>query len=298
MRIALAQINTTVGDFDGNKALILDAYRRAVEHGAQLVLTPEHAISGYPPRDLVHRSRFVPGNVETLHAIAADVGEVPLITGFVDINSGGGKHFHNAAAVLQHGKVRHIIHKSLLPTYDVFDEDRYFEPASVIAPVTVNGARLGVTICEDIWTDGYLPRPLYDVSPPQELAKQGIDLLVNISASPFSLGKPQVRERMLCDLAREIRVPVAYCNAVGGNDQLVFDGNSVVVGANGEILCRLAAFDSDQAVVDVAQPRVAIDSISDTRTLLDGTPHSEMTASMTMNGAVLPVLALYIVAGE
>jgi len=250
MRIALAQINTTVGDFDGNKALILEAYGKAVAQGAQLVLSPELAITGYPPRDLVHRSRFVPANMEVLHAIASEIGEVPLITGFVDINRDDGKPFHNAAAVLQHGKVQHIIHKSLLPTYDVFDEDRYFEPANLIAPVTVNGTRLGVTICEDIWNDDYLPRPLYDVAPPQVLAEQGIDLLVNISASPFSLGKPQIRERMLCALARELHVPIAYCNSVGGNDQLVFDGNSVVVGANGGVLSRLRSFDSDFIIVD------------------------------------------------
>ncbi len=251
MRIALAQINTTVGDFDGNKALILDGYRRGVTGGAQLVLTPELAICGYPPRDLVHRSRFVPGNIETLHGIATEVGEVPLITGFVDINRDDGKPFHNSAAVLQHGKVQHVIHKSLLPTYDVFDEDRYFEPASMIAPVKVGGMRLGITICEDIWNDDYLPRPLYDVAPPQVLAKQGIDVLVNISASPFSLGKPQIRERMLCALAPELGVPIAYCNSVGGNDQLVFDGNSVVIGADGKVLARLAPFDSDLRVVDV-----------------------------------------------
>lgn len=254
MRIALAQLNTTVGDFDGNRTLILDAYRKAVAQGAELVLTPELAITGYPPRDLVHRSRFVPANIEVLHAIASESGEVPLITGFVDINRDGGKPFHNGAAVLQQGKVQHIIHKSLLPTYDVFDEDRYFEPANLIAPVTVNGIRLGITICEDIWNDDYLPRPLYDVAPPEVLAERGIDLLINISASPFALGKPEIRERMLCGLARELRVPIAYCNAVGGNDQLVFDGNSVVAGANGEVLSRLGAFDAHLAVVDVNEP--------------------------------------------
>jgi NAD+ synthetase len=252
MRIALAQINTVVGDFEGNKALVLDAYRKAVAQGAELVLTPELAICGYPPRDLVHRSRFVPGNIEALQAIASDIGEVPLITGFVDTNRDGGKPFHNAAGILQHGKVQHIVHKSLLPTYDVFDEDRYFEPANLIAPIMVGSRRLGVTICEDIWNDDYLPRPLYDVAPPEILAKQGIDLLVNISASPFSLGKPEIRERMLCALAKELRVPIAYCNSVGGNDQLVFDGNSVVIGAAGNVLARLASFDSDLAVVDVA----------------------------------------------
>jgi len=254
MRIALAQLNTTVGDFDGNKALILEAYRRAAAQGAELVLTPELAVAGYPPRDLVNRSRFVPGNKEALQAIAREIGDAPLITGFVDFNeSGRGRHFRNAAAVLHRGGIAHVAHKSLLPTYDVFDEDRYFEAADKIGPVTVDGVRLGITICEDIWTDDYLPRPLYDVRPPQELARQGIDLLVNISASPFHLGKPAVRERMMAELARELRVPIAYCNAVGGNDQLVFDGNSLVIGANGAVLSALPAFEESLHVVDLNQ---------------------------------------------
>ena len=251
MKIAFAQLNTIVGDFAGNQALILDAYRKSVAEGADLVLTPELVVTGYPPRDLVHRSRFVPGNIETLHAIAAEVGEVPMVVGFVDINNGAGKHFHNAAAVLQHGKVAHIVHKSLLPTYDVFDEDRYFEPARIIAPVAMNGRKLGITICEDIWTDAFLPRPLYEVSPPERLGEQGMDLLVNISASPFSLGKPQIRERMLGALAQELKVPIVYCNAVGGNDQLVFDGNSLVIGADGGVLARLKGFEADFQVVDL-----------------------------------------------
>jgi NAD+ synthetase len=261
MKIALAQLNTIVGDFAGNQALILDAYRKSVGEGADLVLTPELAITGYPPRDLVHRSRFVPGNIETLHAIAAEVGEVPLVVGFVDINKGAGKHFHNAAAVLQHGKVAHIVHKSLLPTYDVFDEDRYFEPARIIAPVTVNGSKLGITICEDIWTDEFLPRPLYDVSPPEKLGEQGMDFLVNISASPFSLGKPQIRERMLGALAQELKVPIVYCNAVGGNDQLVFDGNSLVIGADGGVVARLKGFEVDLEVVDLDGKAAALNPV-------------------------------------
>jgi NAD+ synthase (glutamine-hydrolysing) len=254
MRIALAQINTTIGDFDGNRTLILDAYRKAVAQGADLVLTPELAVTGYPPRDLVNRSQFVPGNKDTLEAIAREVGDVPLVTGFVDFNSSGrGRHFRNAAALLQRGQILHVTHKSLLPTYDVFDEDRYFERADEIKPVLVNGVRLGITICEDIWTDDYLPRPLYDVSPPQELARQGIDLLVNISASPFHLGKPAVRQRMMTALARELRVPIAYCNAVGGNDQLVFDGNSLVLDANGAVLGSLPAFEESLRVVDLTE---------------------------------------------
>ncbi len=253
MKIALAQINTTVGDFDGNKSLILDAYRKAVAQGAELVLTPELAITGYPPRDLVNRSQFVPANKETLQAIASEIGDVPLITGFVDFNENGrGRHFRNAAAVLHRGKIIRITHKSLLPTYDVFDEDRYFEPADEIKPVLVNGVRLGITICEDIWTDEFLSRPLYNVSPPQELARQGIDLLVNISASPFHLGKPAVRQRMMSSLARDLQIPIAYCNAVGGNDQLVFDGNSLVISADGTIITALPGFEESLRVVELS----------------------------------------------
>ncbi len=254
MKIALAQLNTTVGDFDGNKSLIIDAYRKAVSLGAELVLTPELAIAGYPPRDLVNRSQFVPGNKETLQAISREVGNVPLITGFVDFNdSGRGRHFRNAAAVLHQGRIAHITHKSLLPTYDVFDEDRYFEPADEIKPVLLNGIRVGITICEDIWTDEFLSRPLYDVSPPQELARQGMDLLVNISASPFHLGKPAVRQRMMSALARKIQVPIAYCNAVGGNDQLIFDGSSLVIGADGTTIAALPGFKESLRVVDLNQ---------------------------------------------
>lgn len=252
MKIGIAQINTIVGDFEGNKALILDAYRKAVAQQAELVLTPELAITGYPPRDLVHRSSFVPRNLEVLDEIAGEVGEVPLVVGFVDVHRGQGNPFHNAAAVLQHGAVQHIIHKTLLPTYDVFDEDRYFQPAAQIAPVLVNGKRLGITICEDIWHEDYLSSALYDVHPPQELARQGIDILLNLSASPYCVGKPQIRERMLTGLAAEFGVPIVYCNAVGGNDQLVFDGQSLVIGADGTLLARLPAFADDLAVIDIS----------------------------------------------
>jgi len=257
MKIGFAQLNTIVGDLPGNRALILEAYQKSVAAGAELVLAPELAITGYPPRDLVHRQSFVPENIKILQAIADEVGEVPLIIGFVDLNKAlRGKPFRNAAAVLQSGKVQEVIYKTLLPTYDVFDEDRYFEPASVIAPVVVNGQRLGITICEDIWTEDYLPRALYELQPPQALASQGIDLLVNISASPFCIGKPEIRERMLGDLAKTMGVPIAYCNSVGGNDQLVFDGNSLMIGRDGAVLARLKSFDADLRVVDTIGPVV------------------------------------------
>ncbi|MBX7209136.1 MAG: NAD+ synthase [Verrucomicrobiaceae bacterium] len=243
MRIGLAQINTTVGDFEGNKRLILDAYRNLVADGAELVLTPELAVTGYPPRDLVFRSGFVRRSEEVIQELARETGEVPLIAGFVEHNTKErGKPFRNAAAVLRGGGVVAVRHKSLLPTYDVFDEARYFEPADEVSPVVVSGLRLGITVCEDIWTDEYLPRPLYHVSPPDILAGQGIDLLINLSASPFHAGKPGVREAMMCAVARELRVPIAYCNAVGGNDQLVFDGHSVVINQDGSVSTRLPGF--------------------------------------------------------
>ncbi len=254
MRIGLAQINTTVGDFEGNKRLILDAYRKLSDDGAELVLTPELAVTGYPPRDLVFRSGFVARSEAVVAEIAGEVGEVPLIVGYVEHSEKKrGKPFRNAAAVLWRGAVAAVRHKSLLPTYDVFDEARYFEPADAIAPVLLPGLRLGVTICEDIWTDEFLPRPLYDTQPPQMLAEQGIDLLVNLSASPFHVGKPATRGRMLVDVACECGVPVAYCNAVGGNDQLVFDGNSIVISRDGSVIEKLAGFQSETRVANVRE---------------------------------------------
>lgn len=243
MKIGLAQINTIVGDFEGNKRRILEAYQQLAHEGADIVLTPELAVTGYPPRDLVFRSGFVRRSEEIVREIAHETGVVPLVTGYVEHNEKQrGKPFRNAAAVLHRGKVIAVRHKSLLPTYDVFDEARYFEPADDLSPVLVSGIRIGVTICEDIWTDEFLPRPLYHVAPPERLAEQGLDLLVNLSASPFHAGKPEVRERMMCAVARRIGVPIAYCNAVGGDDELVFDGHSVVIDPGGAVTVRLPGF--------------------------------------------------------
>lgn len=243
MKIGLAQINTIVGDFEGNKRRILEAYQQLAHEGADIVLTPELAVTGYPPRDLVFRSGFVRRSEEVVREIAHETGVVPLVTGYVEHNEKHrGKPFRNAAAVLHRGKVIAVRHKTLLPTYDVFDEARYFEPADDLSPVLVSGIRIGITICEDIWTDEFLPRPLYHVSPPERLAEQGLDLLVNLSASPFHAGKPDVREHMMRAVARRIGVPVAYCNAVGGDDELVFDGHSVVIDPGGVVTVRLPGF--------------------------------------------------------
>ncbi|MEX1044756.1 MAG: nitrilase-related carbon-nitrogen hydrolase, partial [Chthoniobacterales bacterium] len=191
MNAGLAQINTTVGDFAGNTDKILRAYRELVKAGADFVVTPELAVCGYPPMDLVFRSGFIAAAERHVSALAVDAGDVPLIVGTVEPNaSPHGRPCHNSAVVLQNGKRVAVAHKSLLPTYDVFDEGRYFEPAEKFTVATINGLRTAITICEDLWTPEYLPRDYYGHSPLRQLEKAGIDLLLNLSASPFEFGKP------------------------------------------------------------------------------------------------------------
>ncbi len=250
MKIGFAQINPTVGDLKGNCELIISAYERLAAAGAELVLTPELAITGYPPQDLVFKSRFVPENLAVLEKLHSRVGDTALLVGFVDRNHGRGKPFHNAAALLERGKPIRKMYKSLLPTYDVFDEDRYFEPATRVEPFEVQGKKIGVTICEDIWTDEYLPRPLYDVEPARSLVAQGAEIILNLSASPFRLGAPACRLEMIAAQARTYHRPICYCNAVGGNDQLIFDGNSIAVNASGDCIAQLAGFREDEKIVD------------------------------------------------
>ena len=250
MKIGFAQINPTVGDLRGNCELIVSAYERLAAAGAELVLTPELAITGYPPQDLVFKSRFVPENLAVLEKLHSRVGDTALLVGFVDRNHGRGKPFHNAAALLERGKPIRKTYKSLLPTYDVFDEDRYFEPATRVEPFEVQGKKIGVTICEDIWTDEYLPRPLYDVEPARSLVAQGAEIILNLSASPFRLGAPACRLEMIAAQARTYHRPICYCNAVGGNDQLIFDGNSIAVNASGDCIAQLAGFREDEKIVD------------------------------------------------
>jgi NAD+ synthase (glutamine-hydrolysing) len=250
MKIGFAQINPTVGDLSGNFEKIIRSYGRLAAAGAELVLTPELAIPGYPPQDLIFKSRFVPENLQVLDKLHSRVGNTALLVGFVDRNAERGKPFHNAAALLEAGKPIRKAHKSLLPTYDVFDEDRYFEPAGRVEPFDLRGKKLGVTLCEDIWTEHYLPRPLYDVEPVRGLIEQGAEIIVNLSASPFTLHKPAIRREMVGALARAYQQPICYCNAVGGNDQLIFDGNSIAVNASGELIAQLASFREDEVVID------------------------------------------------
>ncbi len=265
MRIGLAQLNPTVGDLAGNRRKILDAYRALVAQGAELVVFPELIVCGYPPRDLLFKRRFVPDNEESLTEIAAAIGEIPAIIGFVETNPAPtGRRFFNAAAFCHRGEIQVIGRKCLLPTYDVFDEDRYFEAANEPRIVTFAGKRIGLTICEDLWKNPKIDTSrLYEINPIAWLAAERVDLVVNLSASPWYAGKGAVRDQLVTDTAKQLRCPLAYVNAIGGNDELVFDGRSLVANANGEITARLAAFTEDLRTVDLPLTSPAMPSASD-----------------------------------
>ncbi len=255
MKIALAQIDTTVGDLRGNSGKILDFYRRGVAAGADVVMTPELTITGYPPRDLLAKQRFVHDNLTALHEIAAQIGSTALLVGYVDFNlKRPGRDYVNAVALIHNGKIISARYKMLLPTYDVFDEDRYFQPADSNTVLDFADQRLGLTICEDIWTQDYLPAQLYERSPIHDLMRGGTraQILLNLSASPYHLGKERVRHDMLAAVAQQYKVPVVYCNLVGGNDELIFDGNSLAFDASGNLLAQGAAFAEDLVIVDLA----------------------------------------------
>ncbi len=264
MKVALAQGNYTVGDLDGNAALIAEAARQARQVGADLVVTSELALTGYPPRDLLLRRSFIDSSAQVLKQLAKDLrAGPPVLVGVAEPNDGPeGRPLFNTAALLANGRIEARFRKCLLPTYDVFDEDRYFEPACGPQILHLNGRSLGVTICEDIWNDrGFWTRRRYHADPVEELARNGVDCLINLSASPFTVGKQQIREAMLGNMARRHQIPVLYVNQVGGNDDLVFDGRSFCVNATGKLITRARAFAEDLLVVDLEalQGRVSED---------------------------------------
>jgi NAD+ synthase (glutamine-hydrolysing) len=254
MRLGLAQINSTVGDLAGNRRKIIDAYHTLVAQGAELVVFPELIVCGYPPRDLLFKRHFVPDVEKSLREIAAAVGKIPAFIGTVEANSTGeGRPFYNAVAFCLDGAVASVARKCLLPTYDVFDEDRYFEPASQPTVIAHAGLRIGVTICEDIWTHPMIgTRQLYHgLNPVKQLAAKRCDLMLNLSASPWHNEKGGVRQTLVTDAAFELDCPVAYVNAVGGNDELIFDGRSLVSDPAGHVFAGLAAFAEELRVVEV-----------------------------------------------
>lgn len=254
MRLALAQINFTVGAFDANLAKIRAAAARARDAGVDLLVLSELAATGYPPRDLLTHAAFVDAGLAQVERIAALSDErLAILTGFVARNrSASGKALYNAVALCRGGRVVDERQKSLLPSYDVFDEDRYFEPAREVSPMELDGVRLGVTICEDVWNDrGFWPTRLYHRDPVAELAAQGVDLFINVSASPFSLEKADLRRRMIRQAAVAHGRYFFYVNQVGGNDEIVFDGHSIGVAPDGREIVRAAEFDEDFIVCDV-----------------------------------------------
>jgi NAD+ synthetase len=279
MRLALAQINTIVGDISGNEAKILAAYARGVAAGVDLVVLPELALAGYPPRDLALNGEFVAKNIEALDRLARQTGRTALVTGFIGRNEAHqpGRKATNAVALLQNGRVPATRAKTLLPTYDVFDEDRYFEPATANAPVEFNGTKIGLTICEDVWNDeDFWDDRRYRRNPAAELAAGGVKLILNASASPWHLGKNQVRREMLAQLAAKTGCPVAYCNLVGGNDELIFDGASLVFNGRGDLLAEGKMFAEDFMVVDLdtaasREPEVLAEEETVFRALVLGT---------------------------
>ena len=252
MKIALGQINPTVGDFSGNAAKIIQFALEARSAGAGLILFPELAVSGYPPRDLVERPSFVARNRATAERIAAETQGIAVICGIVTpAQAESGKKVMNSAALLRDGHIDFIQSKMLLPTYDVFDEARNFAPARNQQLLGFCGKQMALTICEDAWNDKrFWNRRLYGVDPVEELVRAGGNFVPNISASPFWLGKRELRRDMLAAIAQNQKVPVAMVNQVGGNDSLVFDGSSLVIAPDGQVIAQAKSFEEDLVYFD------------------------------------------------
>jgi NAD+ synthase (glutamine-hydrolysing) len=248
MKIALAQINPTVGDIRGNLSKIVKFAREAKAKGSSLVVFPEMAICGYPPMDLLLKDSFINANLKALDTLAEAVTDIAIVVGCVDFNPGPGRPLYNACALLKDGKVVLKQYKTLLPNYDVFDEDRYFEPASQYHSEVIDGKRFGFSICEDIWIDAR-----YHADPIEKIAAMGVEIILNISCSPFDVTKYQVREELIRQHATRHKLPIIYLNQVGGDDQLIFDGRSFVVDSAGEVVARAAAFEEDVLIVEYDQ---------------------------------------------
>jgi NAD+ synthetase len=254
MRLTAAQLNLTVGAFDANYERIRAAVAQAEAESSELVVLSEMATTGYPPRDLLTHPAFVDRNLDMLERIARlSTGRLAILVGFVDRNpSSQGKPLLNAAALCRSGRVVERRYKSLLPTYDVFDEDRYFEPAREVSPMRCGEVRLGVTICEDVWNDKDVwTKPRYHRDPVGEVAAAGADVLINISASPFTLDVPDVRRRLVTQEAIKHGRYFLYVNQVGGNDELVFDGHSIGIAPDGTTILRGAEFGEDVITIDI-----------------------------------------------
>jgi len=279
MKIALLQLNPTVGDLPGNSALIAGAARRTA--GADLAVTSELALLGYPPRDLLLNADFVERSWSALRFLAQELSDLPpILVGLAEPNPGeAGRPLFNSAALLREGKVERTFKKTLLPTYDVFDEDRYFEPTAESQLLELDTTVLGISICEDIWNDRDQWRHRrYHADPVQEMVASGAKAIINLSASPFTAGKQKHREAMLSDLAKKYRVPFFYVNQIGGNDDLVFDGRSCVFDKEGRLVARARGFEEDMIVADMANQAGEAATIAED----DFTPESEIWRALVL----------------
>ena len=278
MKIALLQIDPTVGDVRGNAALIADAAREAARAGADIAVAPELALVGYLPRDLLLSAGFVRRSWEHAAELARVLADgPPVIVGLPEPNhSDIGRPLYNSAVLLRSGRVEQRFRKALLPTYDVFDEDRYFEPFRGPQILSLNGCRLGISICEDVWNDrDFWKRRRYHHDPIEELVRAGAQAIVNLSASPFTVGKQQRREEMLSSMARKHHLPVVYVNQYGGNDDLVFDGRSCAFNSAGIPVARGRSFDRDVVICD-------LDSVSPIAPLPDAAPEPEIWHALVL----------------
>ena len=271
MKIALLQINSTIGDVDGNAGKILSAYQKVACNAVDLAITPELALLGYPPLDLLYRKTIIEKTEKAVQFLAEQTNNCALLLGTVTTRSASsGRPLYNSAVLLQKGKIQSRFHKILLPTYDVFEEARYFEPGTVPGMFRINNNTIGVTICEDIWNDKrFWRQPLYMRDPVQELKKIGCTLLVNLSASPWHRGKHHLRLDILRNIAVHSGIGVAMCNLVGGNDELVFDGNSMFVTPDGHLHSVAYSFKEHYLIVDTEKPNSVDLSSTDEQEILD-----------------------------
>ena len=259
MKICLAQINPTVGAFEQNVKKICRFINTAKKKGADLIVFPEMCIVGYPPKDLLELSGFVDSNLKALEEVRNNVTGISAIVGFVDRNAGQrGKNLYNAAAYINNKEIVSRHYKSLLPTYDVFDEDRYFEPAHSISLAKISGRKSGISICEDAWGANIIWHgKIHHKDPVESMIRQGAEIIINISASPFTIGKQDERLKMLTSHAKKYNVPIVFVNQIGGNDDLVFDGNSLVINKKGVIVDKALSFEEDLLMVEFKGPDIS-----------------------------------------
>ncbi|MFW6114806.1 MAG: NAD+ synthase [Thermodesulfobacteriota bacterium] len=272
MKIALAQLNPVIGDFALNTDKIKAAAEKAKGLGSELVVFSELAVSGYPPRDLLEKSQFVEENLAALHSLVQTIKGIGVICGYVDRKPGkAGNVLYNAAMLFEGGNILHTAYKRLLPTYDVFDETRYFEPGSECTPYTYRGHRIGLTVCEDIWNDReFFMKQRYPVDPVERMVDEGADLIINVAASPYYAGKRQFKWDMFRHIVHTYSIPLVYVNQVGGNDSVLFDGISLAYNQDGKLMARARDFEEDMVLYDTVNQQGEINPIcqSDTESIL------------------------------